>query len=72
MEGLLIGRMNWQKQTGYNQRSLVEAQIGRWKVVIGGSLQARKLDNQITETGVAAKALNRMNALGRAQFARVI
>lgn len=65
------GRMKWQKQAGYNQRSLVEAQIGRWKEVIGGTLQARKLDNQITETRVAAKALNRMNALGRAQFARV-
>jgi hypothetical protein len=65
------GRMKWQKQADYNQRSLVEAQIGRWKATIGGSLQARKLDNQITETRVAAKALNRMNALGRAQFERV-
>ena len=65
------GRMKWQKLVGYNQRSLVEAQIGRWKATIGGRLQARKLDNQITETRVAAKALNRMNALGRAQFERV-
>lgn len=66
------GRMNWQKLTGYNQRSLVEAQIGRWKEVIGGTLHARKLGNQITETRVAAKALNRMNALGQAQFERVV
>jgi len=33
--------------------------------------RASKLDNEITETRVAAKALNRMNALGRAQFERV-
>ena len=36
------GRMNWQKEKGYNQRSRIEAQIGRWKTIIGGSLQARK------------------------------
>jgi len=65
------GRMNWQKGMGYNQRSLIEAQIGRWKTIIGGSLQARKLTNQVTETRVAAKALNRMTALGKAQFERV-
>ena len=66
------GRMNWQREKGYNQRSQIEAQIGRWKTIIGGSLQARKLDNQITETRVAAKAMNRMTALGKAQFERVI
>ena len=63
--------MKWQKQTGYNQRSRIEAQIGRWKAIIGGSLQARKFDNQITETRIAVKALNHMNALGRAQFKHV-
>jgi hypothetical protein len=66
-----VGRMSWQKEKGYNQRSLIEAQIGRWKTIIGGSLQARKIDNQITETRVAVKALNRMTALGKAQFERV-
>jgi hypothetical protein len=63
--------MSWQKKKGYNQRLLIEAQIGRWKTIIGGSLQARKIDNQITETHVAAKALNRMTALGKARFERV-
>ena len=66
-----VGRMSWQKEKGYNQRSLIEAQIGRWKATIGGSLQARKIDNQITETRVAGKALNRMTALGKAQFERM-
>ena len=49
----------------------IKAQIGRWKATIGGSLQAHKLNNQITETRAAAMALNRMTALGRAQFKRV-
>lgn len=63
--------MNWQKEKGYNQKSQIEAQIGRWKTTIGGRLQARKLNNQITETRAAAMALNRMTALVRAQFERV-
>lgn len=66
-----VGRMNWQKEMGYNQRSLIEAQIGRWKTIIGGSLQAQKIDSQITETHAAAKALNRMTVLGKALFERV-
>jgi len=62
------GRMAWQKETGYNFRALVEAQIGRWKQVIGDSLTARKIDTQETETAIATKALNRMTSLGRARF----
>ena len=31
------GRMAWQVATGYNQRSRIETQIGRWKGVIGPS-----------------------------------
>ncbi|MFA3918727.1 transposase [Ruegeria sp. 2012CJ15-1] len=49
------GRMNWQTETGYNQRSQVEAQIGRWKRVIGDCLQARDFDRQIAEAKIASK-----------------
>ncbi|MFA3919482.1 transposase [Ruegeria sp. 2012CJ15-1] len=65
------GRMNWQVKSGYNQRSQVEAQIGRWKQVFGDRLQ-RDFDCQIAETKVAAKALNRMTSLGRAEYERVV
>ncbi|MFA3920934.1 IS5 family transposase [Ruegeria hyattellae] len=65
------GRMNWQTKTGYNQRSQVEAQIGRWKQVIGDRLQARDFDRQIAEAKIASKALNRMTSLGRAEYQRV-
>ncbi|MEP3332214.1 MAG: IS5/IS1182 family transposase, partial [Sedimentitalea sp.] len=65
------GRMNWQAEAGYNQRSHVETQIGRWKQVIGDRLQARDFDNQIAEAQIASKALNRTTALGRAVYERV-
>ena len=57
--------MAWQAATGYNQRSRIEAQIGRWKSVIGDRLHARNIENQTTETYIAANALNRMSAFGR-------
>ena len=63
-----IGRMGWQKTSGYNDRALVEAQIGRWKAVIGNALKSRKIDTQIAEVQIGAKALNRMTSLGRAVF----
>ncbi|MFA3918743.1 IS5 family transposase [Ruegeria hyattellae] len=66
------GRMSWQTKTGYNQRSRVEAQIGRWKQAIGDRLQARDFDNQIAEVKMASKALNSMTGLGRAVYERVV
>src|SRR6202020_91686 len=35
------GRMNWQKASGYNKRSKVEAAISRYKCVIGDALNSR-------------------------------
>lgn len=66
------GRMAWQKDTGYNLRSRVEAQIGRWKNVIGNKLRSRTLLNQITEAKIGQKILNRMNGLGRPMFERIV
>ena len=66
------GRMAWQKDTGYNYRSRVEVQIGRWKTVIGNKLQSRTLANQITEAKIGQKILNRMNGLGRPVFERIV
>ena len=33
------GRMGWQRASGYNWRALVEADIARWKRVIGDGLR---------------------------------
>ena len=63
--------MAWQKQAGYNQRSKVEAQIGRWQQVIGPKLHSRNFEVQKTEIQIAKNVLNRMTADGRAIFERV-
>ena len=52
------GRMAWQVATGYNQRSRIETQIGRWKGVIGPKLKSRSFSRQITEIKVGQKVLN--------------
>lgn len=63
--------MAWQKSTGYNQRSRVETQMGRWKTVIGPKLKARNLDNQKTEAKIGVRVLNRMTELRHPEFSRV-
>ncbi len=64
------GRMAWQKSSGYNQRSRIETQIGRWKAVIECKLKARSFENQKTEAKIGVRILNRMTALGRPNFER--
>jgi hypothetical protein len=64
------GRMAWQKSSGYNQRSCIETQIGRWKVVIGQKFKARTFENQKTEAKIGVRILNRMTELGRPKFER--
>lgn len=59
------GRMAWQAAAGFNQRSRIETQIGRWKAVIGDRQHAGNVENQTTESNIAAKALNHMSAFGR-------
>lgn len=65
------GRLAWQKSTGYNQRSRVETQMGRWKAVIGPKLRARNFDNQKTEPNIGVLVLNRMTEFRRPAFKRV-
>ncbi len=65
------GRMNWQKTSGYNKRSKVEAAMSRYKRVIGDALKSRHDARRATEVAIAVKYLNRMNELGRAKFVRV-
>jgi hypothetical protein len=65
------GRMNWQKASGYNTRSKVEAAISRYKRVIGDTLKSRHDIRRATEVAIAIKSLNRMNQLGRAIFTRI-
>jgi hypothetical protein len=65
------GRMGWQKASGYNVRSRVEAAVGRYKKVIGDGLRFRKDERRATEVAVAVHVLNRMTQLGRAISVRI-
>ena len=62
------GHMAWQKSSGYNWRALVEADISRFKRVIGNSLRFRTDRRRATEVAVAVDALNRMLELGRPEY----
>jgi hypothetical protein len=63
--------LGWQKVSGYNKRSRVEAAIGRYKQVIGDGLRFRKDGRRTTEVAVAIHVLNRMLELGRPISARI-
>ena len=64
--------MTWQQASGYNKRAKVEAAIGRWKQVIGDGLRSRTDERRVTEVDVAVHALNRMLALGRPSYVRIV
>ena len=64
------GRMGWQRASGYHWRALVEADIGRYKRVIGDALRSRTEGRQ-TEVAIAVCVLNRMLELGRPESVRI-
>ena len=61
----VIGRLRWQKFTGYNRRSRVETTMGRYKGIIGPTLRARSPAGQDTESAIGVAVLNRMLYAGR-------
>ena len=65
------GRMGWQRASGYNRRALVEADIARWKRVVGDRLRSQTDGRHGAEVAVAADALNRMLELGRPEYVRI-
>ena len=65
------GRMAWQNVAGYNWRALVEADISRFKRVIGNGLRSRTARRRATEVAIAVNALNRMLELGRPEYVRL-
>ena len=64
------GRISWQKASGYNWRALVEADIARFKRVIGDGLRSQTDGRQATEVAIAVQVLNRMLELGRPEYVR--
>ena len=66
------GRMGWQRVSGYNWRALVEADVSRWKRVIGEGLRSQTDRRQASEVAIAADVLNRMLELGRPEYIRIV
>ncbi len=66
------GRMAWQKASGYHWRALVEADISRFKRVIGNGLRSLIDRRRATEVAIAVGALNRMLELGRPDYVRFL
>lgn len=56
----LVGRKAWKVESGYHQRSKAETAMFRYKTIIGNSLSARKIENQLTEVRIGCKILNIM------------
>jgi Transposase DDE domain len=65
------GRMAWQKSSGYQCRALVQADISRFKPVIGDGLRSHTDRRRETEGAIAVAALNRMLELGRPEYVRL-
>jgi DDE family transposase len=65
------GRMGWQRASGYNWRALVEADVSRWKRVIGDGPRSQTDGRQATEVAIAANVLNHMLELGRPEYIRM-
>ena len=65
-------RRRWQKASGYHWRALVEADISRFKRVIGDRLRSRTDRRRETEIALAVGVLNRMLELGRPEYVRLV
>jgi hypothetical protein len=63
-------RRGWQAASGDNRRALVEAQIGRYKRVIGNALRSHTEEARRAKVAIADHVLNRMNDLGRPKSVR--
>jgi hypothetical protein len=63
--------MVWQRQTNYGLRSHVELAMLRYKRIIGNTLKARNLPQQITEAQASVRLLNRMTQLGMPKSVRI-
>ncbi len=58
------GRLKWQKETGYNRRSLVETAMFRYKTIVGACLKSRNFESQKTEAKIGVAVINKMTGLG--------
>ena len=60
--------MGWQAASGYNWPALTEADVSRFKRVIGNAVRSRMDRRRATEVAIAVGVLNRMLDLGRPEY----
>jgi len=65
------GRINWQKATGYGERSLVEVAFYRYKRILGKFMHSTAFANQRVEAKLACRVLNIMTGCGMPQTQRI-
>ena len=58
------GLEQWKREHGYHKRSLNEVVMYRFKAIFGGELDARKIENQITEVRLKSLLLNKFTGTG--------
>ncbi|MEM6943021.1 MAG: IS5 family transposase [Pseudomonadota bacterium] len=66
-----VGRMAWQKETGYGLRSIVEAAVCRRKQILRGRLTARSFGAQIAEINLVIAVANRAIRAAKPKLVRV-
>ena len=66
-----LGRMAWQKITGYSLRNYVELAVQRYKRIFGNTMKTRALPQQEADAGISAYALNIMTHLGMPRSVKI-
>ena len=66
-----FGRREWDKRSGYSQRSMVENTVYRYKTILGGDMRSRSLKRQRIEVQIGCKILNRMARFGMPDSCKV-
>jgi len=61
-------RVAWQKAAGYNWRALVEADISRFKRIIGDGLRSRIDRRRAIDVAIAVNVLDRILDLGHPEY----
>lgn len=66
-----LGRKEWKILSNYHQRSKAETFMCRYKIILGGRLQAREFERQQTEAILGCKILNNMLQIAKPQSKKI-
>lgn len=66
-----FGRWRWKRDSGYNDRNLVENANSRLKKIFGDSLKSTSFKNQKAELSIIASILNKFHSIGMPTSVRV-